>query len=47
MGGRLDEEELRASGMDARDGPSERRLSGREGKEGPCSEPVQGPGPGP
>lgn len=45
MGGRPEEEELRASGIDVSDGPSESRLSGSEGKEGPWSEPVHGPEP--
>lgn len=45
IGGRLEEEEFKASGIDASDGPSERRLSGSEGNDGPWSEPVHAPGP--
>lgn len=45
MGGKPEAEEVRVSGIDASDGPSERRLSGSEGKEGPWSEPEQGPEP--
>lgn len=45
IGGRVEEEEFKESGIEASDGPSDRSPSGSEGKEGPWSVPVHGPGP--